>query len=210
MYPFVGGTSGSTRIDAKNPTSSSYHLTYVGTSGWSFNASGATSDGTSGVYANTAFSVNNNSLDDMHQSIYMLNNTVYTGSGKNYMGAAQGGKYFVIAQDGTPREFYGLSDGGRSTSNTPLPQGQYLISTTASTMQNLYRNGSLRATGSGSATAAITSTIYIGAMNNNGTAIQNYNNTYSFATIGNGLNATEISNLYSIIQTFQTSLSRNV
>ncbi len=81
---------------------------------------------------------------------------------------------------------------------------------TANTMSNLYRNGSLRTSGTSSSAQNINIPVYIGAMNNGGTAIQNYANTYSFVTIGNGLNNTEISNLYTIIQTYQTSLSRNV
>ena len=209
MYPFVGGTSGSTRIDAKNPSSSSYHLSFQGT-GWTYNASGATSNGASNTYANTSFNPSNNTLNDQHASIYMLDNTVLTGTGKNYIGASSGGRYFVIAQDGTPKEFYGISNTGGSTANAPLPQGQYLISSTANTMSNLYRNGSLRTSGTSSSAQNINISVYIGAMNNSGSAIQNYANTYSFVTIGNGLNNTEISNLYTIIQTYQTSLSRNV
>jgi hypothetical protein len=204
----IGGTSASIAIDAYDPGTGS-DITWVG--GWTFNASGATSNGTN-AYGNTNVFVSALTINNMHQSVYMLNNTVLTGTGANYIGAAGGSgpKYFVIGQDGTPREFYGLSDNGRSTSNTPLPQGQYLISSTASTMQNLYRNGTLRNSAGSSATGTINHQIYLAAMNNAGTAIQYYANQYAFVTIGQGLNATEISNLYTTINDFNTSLGRNV
>jgi hypothetical protein len=47
-------------------------------------------------------------------------------------------------------------------------------------------------------------------MNNAGTPIQYNANQYAFVTIGQGLNATEISNLYTTINDFNTSLGRNV
>jgi hypothetical protein len=208
FYPMIGGTSASIGIDAYDPGTGS-DITWVG--GWTFNASGATSNGTN-AYGNTNVFVSALTINNMHQSVYMLNNTVLTGTGANYIGAAgaSGPKYFVIGQDGTPREFYGVSENARSTTNVPLPQGQYLISSTASTMQNLYRNGSLRFSGSSSPTATINHQIYLAAMNNSGTPIQYYANQYAFVTIGQGLNATEISNLYTTINDFNTSLGRNV
>ena len=208
FYPMLGGTSSSVGIDAYDPGTGS-DITWVG--GWTFNASGATSNGTN-AYGNTNVYVSALTINNLHQSVYMLNNVVLTGTAGNYIGAAgsAGPKYFVIAQEGTPREYYGLSDNGRSTTNVPLPRGQYLISSTASTMQNLYRNGTLRFSGSSSATGTINHKIYIAAMNNSGTPIQYYANQYAFVTIGQGLNATEISNLYTTINDFNTSLGRNV
>ena len=206
FYPMLGGTSASIGIDAYDPGTGS-DITWNG--GWTFNASGATSNG-SNAYGNTNVYVSALTIDNMHQSVYMLNNTVLTGTGANYIGASAGGKYFVIAQDGTPREYYGLSDNGRSTTNVPLPRGQYLISSTASTMANLYRNGTLRSSGGSSPTGTINHQIYIAAMNNAGTPIQYYANQFAFVTIGQGLNATEISNLYTTINDFNTSLGRNV
>ena len=204
----LGGTSASIAIDAYDPGTGS-DITWNG--GWTFNASGATSNGTN-AYGNTNVYVSALTINNMHQSVYMLNNYVLTGSAANYIGAAGGAgpKYFVIAQEGTPREYYGLSDNGRSTTNVPLTRGQYLISSTASTMQNLYRNGSLRFSGGSSATGTINHQIYIAAMNNAGTPIQYNANQYAFVTIGQGLNATEISNLYTTINNFNTSLGRNV
>ncbi len=47
-------------------------------------------------------------------------------------------------------------------------------------------------------------------MNNNGTPIQYYDNTFNFVTIGSGLVYDEVTELYDIIQAFNTTLIREV
>jgi len=207
MYPMLGATSGSCSINAIGTGNT---MTWAGT-GWTFSTSGASSTGGSNTYGNTNFAVSANSLGDMSMSVYMLNNLVITGSGRNYIGAASSTpRYFVIGQDGTPKEFYGVNTAGTSTANSPQPQGWYGISTTGTTSGALYRNGSLVNSAATSTQSTIGQTIYLGAMNSNGTAIQNYQNVYAFAHIGNGLTAAEMSSLYTAVQTFNTSLSRQV
>jgi len=210
MYPFLGGTAGAHKFNAINPldTNGAYRLTFNG--GWTHNASGATSNGSTG-YADTFLSGGTVSPINNHLSVYMLNNTVYTGSGKNYIGVSTpGGTYFSIGQEGTPRYYYGTETAGITSSGTPQPQGYNLITTTATTFQNLYRNGVVAQTNNGATTGATTSSVIIGALNNSGTIIQYYDNQYAFATIGTGLGFTEQQTLYNIIQTYQTSLGRNV
>lgn len=210
MYPFLGGVAGSHKFNAKNPvdTNAGYRLTFNG--GWTHNASGATSNG-SNAYADTFLSGTTLSPISNHLSVYMLNNTVYTGSGKNYIGVSiPAGTYLSIGQDGTPSYYYGTETAGINPPNALQPRGLNLITTTATTFQNLYTNGSLVYSNSGASTGATTSSIVIGALNNSGSIIQYYDNQYAFTTIGTGLGATEQSTLYNIIQTYQTSLGRNV
>jgi hypothetical protein len=80
----------------------------------------------------------------------------------------------------------------------------------ASNDRTLYRNGSNIATQTGvrSSTYA-NNTIAIGAQKTAG-AIAYYNsNQYAFSFMASGLTNTEIVNLSSIINTYQTSLGRN-
>ncbi len=210
MYPFLGGSAATNKFNAKNPadTDAAYRLSFNG--GWTHGYSGSTSNG-SNAYANTHLFSSALTLNNMHMSVYMTQNIVYTGSGKNYIGASNSSQYNVIGQEGTPREFYGVSStGGYTTTGSPLPQGGYCISTTANTSQNIYRNGTLRTSNSGQAVAAINQKIYIAAMNNNGTPIQYYDNTFNFVTIGSGLVYDEVTELYDIIQAFNTTLIREV
>jgi hypothetical protein len=98
---------------------------------------------------------------------------------------------------------------GIVSTTSATTSGLNLISTTATTFQNLYRNGSIVITNSGAATGSTNQELLIGALNNAGTIIQYYGNEYRFVTIGYGLSEVQQSTLSSIINTFQTTLGRN-
>jgi hypothetical protein len=212
FYPMLGGNSSGCKFNGKNPidTDGGYRLVFNG--GWTFNSSGATSNGTN-AYADTFLSGGTITAGNNHLSVYMLRENVYTGTGKNYIGISQpggGGKYFSIGQEGTPRYFYGPKiDNGITSTVVPLTSGLNLITTTGSSQQNLYRNGVIRQLGSGAGSATINASVVIGALNNDNTIIQYYDNTYAFTTIGLGLSDVEQATLSTIINTFQTTLTRN-
>jgi hypothetical protein len=201
----LGATSNSCSINAIN---TSYTIGFNG-GGWTFSTSGASSNGTSS-FGNTNFNVSNMTLNNMHGSVYMLNNTVLTGTTATYFGALSGVKQFRLMNQSSPMITYYLSDNAINSGLLPQPRGQYVISTTGSTSQTLYRNGSLVFSGTSTLPTAINQPIYIAAVNNIGTAATFYSNIFSFLTFGQGLTTAQTSSLYSIIQTFQTSLSRNV
>jgi hypothetical protein len=53
--------------------------------------------------------------------------------------------------------------------------------------------------------------MYLGNRNDAGTITGTYDNKeLAFASIGDGLNDTEAANFYTAVQTFQTTLGRNV
>jgi hypothetical protein len=211
MYPMLGGNSAGCKFNALNPVDSNaaYRLTFNG--GWTYNSSGATSNGTN-AYADTFLSGTSINPYDNHLSVNMINNTVLTGTGASYMGVSApggAGTYFYLGQDGNPYYYYGCeTTGGVSAVIAPQPRGINLITTTASTFVNLFRNGTLVKASSGTS-GVTTNSIVIAALNNSGTIQQYYGNTYSFATIGYGLSEAQQSTLTTIINTFQTTLSRN-
>ncbi len=208
MYPFLGGNASACKFNALNPldTNAAYRLAFNG--GWTFNASGATSNGDN-AYANTYLSGNTIIPNDNHLSVYMRDNTAI--NSKTYLGYADGSTNFLISNggDNNYHYYYGLDTAGIVTSTSATTSGLNLISTTATTFQNLYRNGSVVVTNSGAATGSTNQELFIGALNNAGTIIQYYGNQYRFVTIGYGLSAAQVSTLSTIINTFQTSLSRN-
>jgi hypothetical protein len=208
MYPMLGGISASCKFNAKNPldTDAAYRLVFNG--GWTFNASGATANGTN-AYANTYLSPSAMTINSQHLGIYLSTNNAPVGAGKNYVGAAQGGtRYQVIAQDGTPNWYWGVNSGGSSL-GSPNTQGMLLAASSGTTNNALYRNGtSLQIANTGTRTA-ITVPMFLAAMNNNGTPIQYYANQFSYATFGLGLTAAQVTTLTNIINTFQTTLGRN-
>lgn len=209
FYPMLGGNSDGCKFNGKNPldTDAAYRLTFFG--GWTFNPSGATSNGTT-AYADTFLAPSALTLNSQHYSIYMGNNNISVG-GSNYFGCAEvvgfSQRYNVIAQDGTPHWFYGIGSTGVGTTTTPNTQGFILMSSSGSTDESLYRNATIIDTSSANRDV-MTRTNYIAAMNN-GIPIQYYDNEYRFVTIGSGLTASEVSTLSTIINTFQTTLNRN-
>lgn len=212
FYPMLGGNSSGCKFNGKNPldTNAAFRLVFNG--GWTFNSSGATSNGTT-AYADTFLSGTSVNINDNHLSVYMLNNTVYTGTGKNWIGTCKSGlptDYFTLGQDGTPIVFYATKiANGLTTSGSPQPRGYNIITSTASTFQNMYRNGILFQAATGALPGTIFTSVVIGALNNSGSIVQYYDNTYAFTTIGRGLGAAEVSTLSTIINTFQTTLGRN-
>jgi len=213
FYPMLGGNSAGCKFNGKNPVDSNaaYRLSFTG--GWTFNSSGATSNGTN-AYSNTFFYPSGTTLGNQHLSVYLGNNNAPSGSGKAYIGSSDSnGSYFVIGQDGAPEWFYGVStNGGSSPGGTPSTQGLLLASATGSTSAStsiaLYRNGSI-VTNTNQNSVVDRLSVYLGAFNNDGTASQFYNNQYRFSTLGLGLTAAQVSTLSTIINTFQTSLGRN-
>lgn len=209
FYPMLGGNSSGCKFNGKNPLDTDGANRLVFNGGWTFNFSGATANGTN-AFANSFLSASTiTPLNSQHLGIYLGSN-VAPAAGKTYAGAASSTPYyFVIGQDGTPRYFYGVSDAGTLTALSPNTQGNITISSSGSTNSALYKNGSLLNSAVNSNGQSIPHALYLGAMNNAGTAIQFYNNEFRFATMGSGLSTPEVSTLSTIINTFQTSLGRN-
>ena len=206
FYPMLGGNSAGCKFNAKNPVDTNGGFRLVFNGGWTFNASGATSNG-SNAYADTHFSASTLGINSQHLSVYMSIANVYAGIGKMYIGASAGGKYCVIGQSGSPDFFYGLSSGGNGAS--PINTNGFIVAASSgSTNESIYRNSTRLATSSATRTA-IARAFYIAAFNNAGTAQQFYDNEFSFASIGDGMTAAEVSTFTTIVNTFQTTLNRN-
>ena len=208
FYPLLGGNSDGCKFNGKNPvdTNAGYRLVFNG--GWTFNPSGATSNGTN-AYADTFLAPSAITLNSQHLGIYLANNSAPTGTGRNYIGAAvPTPRYCSIGQDGGANWFYGLSSAGGGTSSSSR-QGMIIAASSGGTTDSIYRNGTVFHTTTGVVRSVINVSIYIACFNNNGSPQQYYANQYRFATIGSGLTAAEVSTLSTIINTFQTSIGRN-
>jgi hypothetical protein len=212
FYPMLGGNSNGAKFNAKNPidNTSAYRLQFNG--GWTFDSDGITSNGTT-AYADTFLSGSSIGSLNNHLGVYMkYDNTI---GAKTYIGASAPfdfGKYFSLGYDLTPKFVFGAKSLGiYTTTGTPTPVGFNLITATQDPQaQRYFYNGVLRTTTSIVNTNLITSSVVIGALNNSGSIIQYYDNTYSFATIGSGLTETEAINYSNIVNTFNECLGRNV
>ncbi len=208
LYPIVGGTSAAHAINLKTP--GTYNLTF--TAGWVHSANGALPNGTSD-FANTTITTSLLSLNSGHLSYYSRTNStgVY-----GEMGALRNtpNSYtdLAINSSSVPGAYVRFNNGGNVTgiANTNTT-GFYINSRTASNSLKLFKNGSLfqSLTTVSSATDS-TRPIYIGAINNQGTAVNFTNRQCAFASIGDGLTDAEAANFYTAVQKFQTLLGRQV
>jgi len=75
---------------------------------------------------------------------------------------------------------------------------------------NGWRNSVKSVTGTTVSSTPVNLNTYIGALNQNGSPLFYTTKQCAFASIGDGLIDTEAANLYTAVQAYQTTLSRNV
>lgn len=217
LYPFVGGSASAHKFNLKDPrdVDAAFRLSFVG--GWTHSSTGALPNGTNG-YADTFYNPVSQSLStsSAHLSIYQRQ-TCDAGTTRNHMGAetaaATNGIQLLWGNTGSAER--GQIGGAASNEYAPSSgstaiAGLMSIATNGDRNAQYYYNGSARGTAILQTGSLPNFSIYIAASNRSGTAINFLNKEIAFATIGTGLSSSQMSILYTIIQTFQTTLNRNV
>jgi hypothetical protein len=206
IYPFVGGTATTHKFNLKDPqdTNAAFRLSFVG--GWTHSSTGALPNGTN-AYANT-FNIPT-LLNSTHISVYLRTNS--TGLFNDIGHATSTTPNSIILARYLDR-FYGHINQSADTFTTNTDsRGFFLASRTASNAIGLYKNNSLLLSSTVASTAIPTTTITISAFQQAANVFTRYSNRQvAFSSIGTGLTAAEASTYYNIIQTFQTSLSRQI
>jgi hypothetical protein len=202
IYPMVGASAAAC---AQNLKSSSFTGSF--TSGWTFASTGVTPNGTSAFFNTTYNPSVSGLLDSGHLSVYSRTDLQ---SGSTIDFGANAPAYFVSYF------FGGVTYSGINSSDTPSgptftpTTSLLLISRIASTTAKIFRAGTLANTDGKASTSRPNQTLSLGALNNNGTNALFSSRQYAFASVGDGLTDTQASNLYTAVQAFQTTLSRNV
>ena len=221
IYPFVGGTAATHKWNLKDPRDldAAFRLTFSG--GWTHSSTGADPNGTN-AYANTNLIPNNviSSNLSMHISYYSRQNStgveVEIGSGdyvapndeqrRSFIEANTSGTSYWTVNGNNPSDFFSTSDTAAAAF--------YIASRTSSTVMAAFRNNSKSGTATKAAGNLSQNSIYIGAYNRPqfGSQQASYFSTKqtAFATIGDGLTDAEATNLYTIVQKYQTTLGRQV
>ena len=209
IYPFVGGTATTHKYNLKDPRdlNAAYRLSFAG--GWTHSSNGVTPNGVNG-YADTYFDGNVGAIGCYNRNTNFAMGTKYD--------EWEGGDYPVYS---IPWIYlFGRSGTIQNTvdqQNTVNPAGASLpfAHITYDTQQRLYTNGNLVNSNAFYTSAPSAPTgypIWIGGLNDNG----RFNNptyfggTSSFSFISGTLNSTESANLNTAVQSFQTTLGRNV
>lgn len=207
IYPFVGGTATTHMYNLRNPanTNAAFRLSFIG--GWTHTANGAQPNGTNG-YADTFYNLQvESNVNNAAFGAYIRTNSI---SGTQVYGSF-----------GAPliRVFNNLSNGNIQIADnglifyTPSPSTGFFFSRRESTVFNQsYRNGVSLGITNISTTSLPNNNFYFGAMNNNLVVSLYSTHQIAFGLLGGGatINNAEASTLYSIIQTFQTTLGRQV
>ena len=209
VYPFVGGTATTCKFNLINPIDSdaAFRLTFNNTVSGDFTANGWQGNGVNS-YANTHIAPNTLlSYDNQSYSFYNgVNSTFDPSCEMGVADSSSSGINCFLAGYLTINEFV--------LDNSFAPQtavGQYLISRLNTSTKKLYVNSNSAISKTSTATNFTLSNLFINARNDFDTTVPYPSNARKqFATIGQGLTDTEAANLYTCIQTFQTSLSRNV
>jgi hypothetical protein len=211
IYPMVGASAAAC---AQNLKSSSFTGTF--TSGWTFASTGVTPNGTS-AYMDTGLTPSTalGSINNVHLSMYSRtqNSSV---SGHN-MGSDQSANSLNLAQYFAAVSVKLFMNGAYPTNSAEFNEtntlGLAIGSATSSTSRKLYFNGSLLNTDTNTQSTTLpTSTLLIGCGRTGSTLVPSLFTPHenSFTSIGDGFTDTEASNLYTSVQAFQTTLSRNV
>lgn len=210
LYPFVGGSATSHKWNLKDPRDldAAYRLTFNG--GWTHSSNGALPNGTTG-YADTFLTPTTSlSLDSTHISGYLRTNNAVDGP---ILSADNATTYNNGLYIWPKTVLYGYSvrinDDTSQIGGSSLDDVRGLhIATRMSVNSSKYRlNNTEKFSITTVSTNLNSSSIYIAKSRNN----ENYfNNEIAFSSIGNGLSDAEASNFYTAVQTYQTTLNRNV
>ena len=211
IYPMVGGTATTHKFNLVNAqdTDAAYRLVFSG--GGTHSSNGYSPGGVNG-YANTFLnSLSNLTGTSTHLSYYSrtatpVNTTVEIGCGQVVP------PYCALAVS-VARAFDSGEEGGVARANfttTTNAQGFWLGTKRSNTDRENYLNGISQTTKTVSDTLAFPNlTLYLGAINR-GTPNLYSSKQCAFASIGDGLSDAEALALYNAVQTFNTTLARQV
>ena len=211
VYPFVGGTATSCKYNLKNPvnTNLGHRLNFVG--GWTFSSNGITPNGTT-AYADTFlsplthFTSGNSSL-----SAYSRINNLEAGTLLGTRGSAFNTNLeLALRNSSNTTVFHNTSSGAITVSPNPTTSAINFISSRINSANNITAQNGATNSQVSSEIAFSNFSIYISAKNSIGVAATFSTRNLAFAHIGTGLTQAECTLFYNRIQTFQTTLGRQV
>jgi hypothetical protein len=208
IYPFVGGSASSHKFNLKDPRdlNAAFRLQFFG--GVTHSANGIQGNGTNG-YANTFIKPNPNLINNSsHISFYSrtnINGTFWD------MGVANDTTSYLtmnIRQADLFRPF--AQDITVNTASNTDSRGLYIANRSASNAKSGFKNNTKVVTSTAASSTRATNDIYLLAIWFSNNPSFYTPRECAFSSIGDGLTDTEAANLYTAVQAFQTSLSRNI
>lgn len=208
IYPFVGGTAATHKFNLKNPadTNAAFRLSFVG--GWTHSSNGALPNGTN-AYADSfltpsvTFATNSHSFGIYSRTNNVTGNRIYG----SFNSATQTLQQNIVVVGGTQSGF----QSGSSFFTYAINTTSLLVATrTSSTVFKGFRAGVLVGSNATAMTSLPTFPFYFAARNSLTGGAFFTPHQLAFAILGAGLTDAEAASLYTDVQAFQTTLSRNV
>ena len=207
LYPFVGSTASQQKFNLKDPRDldAAFRLQFFG--GWTHSSTGALPNGTNG-YADTKLNARNIlTANNASFGIYIpTTHKNVSGHGcwnllvTERCNLLQIAGYYSQISSGTTAAYFNNNQNG-------FIQGSRINATS----NKLYRNGSLLATNTTTETAPYPlANFYFSYINNSAGSTDYGSNQLRFSYLSDGLTDAEAANLYTAVQAYQTTLSRNV
>jgi hypothetical protein len=210
VYLFVGGTASTHKWNLVNPqdTNAAFRLTFTG--GWTHSSTGALPNGTNG-YANTFFNTDDVTTAGLQSyGVYLRTNPTFAVNTTEASTGLRSGIYWIRVTNTLPTTSNIRS--GNRTENISGVTG--LIGHSRSTTTQWYvNNNSTILVGSTTASTLSPETVNtfsLGAYNDLGSITNFSTQQLAFAFYGEPLLSSEMTNYYTAIQTFQTTLGRQV
>jgi hypothetical protein len=215
IYPFVGGTATTHKWNLKDlrDLNAAYRLVFNG--GWTHSSNGVKGNGVNG-YADTFYIQNTHlpSQNDLHMSLYSRSNVseIVNDMGLRDRATGPTTRTFIQFARNFTDTFWTTTNDTINNFVDTSSLGQIIISRTASNFSAAYRNGLLAQSTTAASVRRAQYKMYISNTSlENGLQSGVYSSKeWAFCTMGLGLSGTDASNLYTAVQTFQTTLGRQV
>lgn len=219
VYPFVGGTAALHKWNLMDPRDSdnAYRLTYYNAPstthstalGYRANAQGQQANG---GYADTHFvPLGGLTQNSTHLSWYSTEDTPPGDRAEfgafNWGGMATSRFHIIARYQGVNAYYYGQSENASTNVPSPAASGLFVTSRTGPTTTTPYRNGVSLGSSNQPSVTLPDRPLWLGAIND---FVNRSDIPCGFASIGSGLDATNVTDLYNIVQAFQTDLGRQV
>jgi hypothetical protein len=209
LYPMVGGTATAHKFNLKNPldTNAAFRLVFNG--GGTHSSNGYQPNGTNG-YASTFLAPAAFYSTNMHLSYYSRTSAIGVVQEIGCSQISGATNYSTLAT--ARNSIWGQTTNGLINYLAQANSlGFFLGQKLTNSSRKIFRNGIVNnLTVTTDANPLPNTNAYIGAINNNGTSAFYSSKQCAFSSIGDGLTDAEALSFYNAVQTFQTTLGRQV
>ena len=204
VYPIVGGSASSHAVNLKTP--GTYNMTFA--TGWTHSSTGMTPNGA--TYADTSLNINTvMSLNSMAFGVYSRTNT----AAGNKAHGAETPYTEILERNASNVAYASINDNGFTgvTVASSDSRGFFQASRTAINALRIVRN-TTHATSTAVTSSKPNLNFYFGAsaVSLTGAFVRANDRQIAFGYIADGFTQTECDNLYTAVQAFQTTLSRQI